>query len=55
MITETIDEMLDEINFTEVETEYVTVELWDGEKVTLSKEEYEQMVKDHKEYGEFLY
>lgn len=54
MITETIDEMLDEINC-EVETEYITVELWDGEKVTLPKEEYEQMVKDHKNYGEFLY
>ena len=43
MITESIDEIFKDIDLT---IEYITVELVDGEKVTIRKSEYDRLKKD---------
>lgn len=59
MITKTIDEMLEEasIDLTEKQEEYVEVELADGEKITIEKEKFEQLLKENErsDYGEIFY
>lgn len=54
MDNKTIDELFDGVDTT---IEYVTVELVDGEKVTIPKFELEKLQREQKEYGtgEFLY
>lgn len=52
MSDETIDEIFEGVDLT---VEYVTIELVDGEKVTMKKSEYEQLLKDYAELGEIFY
>ena len=57
MITETIDELIEkaDINLSDFE-ETVTVELADGETVTITKHEYEKLLKEQRsDYGEIFY
>lgn len=54
---QTIDEIFEGVDLTPTKKEYITVELIDGEKVTIEKKEYEKLQQQYKngEIGEFLY
>lgn len=51
----TIDEIFEGVDLTTQKKEYITVELIDGEKVTIEKQEYERILKECKGMGEIFY